>query len=161
MPTLQELLSQGKPIPPGQYTAYINSDYWREKRRGVLLARGRKCERCSKTTGVIHVHHLTYQRLGRELPEDLKVLCEACHYWIHNGKPLRQRGGRRRTPRLRHKRRGPRSYCELCGRRECPGAALLRYRARGSGRLVPVCPVCVEKRHWKVACLTASPGSRQ
>ena len=27
----------------------------------------------------LDVHHLTYERLGREKDEDLRVLCRACH----------------------------------------------------------------------------------
>ncbi|MGH2369964.1 MAG: hypothetical protein ACRDI2_17430 [Chloroflexota bacterium] len=29
------------------------------------------------------VHHLTYERLGDELPEDLAALCAPCHRGAH------------------------------------------------------------------------------
>ena len=31
----------------------------------------------------LEVHHLSYARLGRELPDDLIVLCPACHAIAH------------------------------------------------------------------------------
>lgn len=31
----------------------------------------------------IHVHHLTYERMGHELDSDLMVLCEVCHDKVH------------------------------------------------------------------------------
>ncbi len=40
------------------------------------------CARCGriKSAANLQVHHLTYERLGNELPSDLQVLCHACHW---------------------------------------------------------------------------------
>ena len=32
---------------------------------------------------MFHVHHLTYANLGDEKTEDLMLLCQVCHEWIH------------------------------------------------------------------------------
>jgi hypothetical protein len=64
------------------YTAYIKSRPWREKRVAVLRRAGGVCERCGKWP-VVNVHHLTYVRLGGELPADLIGVCFKCHQEIH------------------------------------------------------------------------------
>ena len=33
--------------------------------------------------GEAEVHHLSYERVGRELPEDLVALCPGCHRRAH------------------------------------------------------------------------------
>jgi 5-methylcytosine-specific restriction endonuclease McrA len=61
------------------YIAYIKSDAWRAKRQEVFAFYGKKCFACRKTPKVLHVHHLTYARLGRENVADLIPLCVPCH----------------------------------------------------------------------------------
>lgn len=34
------------------------------------------------------MHHLTYENLGNEKDEDLMLLCETCHQYMHKGKVL-------------------------------------------------------------------------
>ncbi len=60
------------------YTDYINSFQWYLKRRAALGRAGKQCERC-QASGALEVHHLRYDRLGYEEPEDLLVLCPPCH----------------------------------------------------------------------------------
>ena len=43
-----------------------------------LNAVGHRCENCDERSS-LQVHHLTYARLGREIDEDLVVLCRMCH----------------------------------------------------------------------------------
>jgi hypothetical protein len=31
----------------------------------------------------LHVHHLTYERLGKELIEDVQIICRKCHHKEH------------------------------------------------------------------------------
>jgi 5-methylcytosine-specific restriction endonuclease McrA len=65
-----------------KHSSYIASKEWQYLRTRILQSRGGKCEVC----GVKHrlqVHHLTYERLGNERDEDLKVLCWACHEREH------------------------------------------------------------------------------
>ena len=63
------------------YAAYLRSDTWQSTKRRKLAAVDWRCESCGAEWGLIplDVHHLTYERLGRERDEDLRVLCRACH----------------------------------------------------------------------------------
>lgn len=63
----------------------------RSTRIAVLTRAADHCERCGKFIseyGGIHfdLHHLNYERVGDELPEDLLVICRTCHSAIHNGR---------------------------------------------------------------------------
>ena len=66
------------------YLEFINSQKWKSFRAGIIKERGRKCEKCGETKGEIHAHHLTYERFMNELPEDIQLLCKACHMAVHN-----------------------------------------------------------------------------
>lgn len=66
------------------YSHYLTTEVWREKRNGALKNAHHRCERCGQEEGSLQVHHRTYKRVGGdETPEDLEVLCEACHYRHH------------------------------------------------------------------------------
>jgi hypothetical protein len=69
------------------YGAYLNSPQWGQRRREALRRAGYRCIECGATEG-LEVHHLTYERLGYERPEDLTVLCNPCHAKEH-GRPAR------------------------------------------------------------------------
>lgn len=71
-----------------KYEAYINSPKWKMFRRGVIKVRGNKCEDCSIPGPGLHLHHLTYERLGNEIPEDVTLLCEPCHQERHPHKRI-------------------------------------------------------------------------
>lgn len=71
-----------------EYRTYLESEAWRERKQALFNARGRRCERCGVRAGqrydnlkpiILHVHHLTYIRLGHELDSDLQILCGPCH----------------------------------------------------------------------------------
>jgi hypothetical protein len=73
------------------YNDYLRSDWWQYIRVQALDAAGWRCEyrnwqrtgrRC-KATEHLDVHHLTYERLGDEQPEDLIVLCRRHHTYVH------------------------------------------------------------------------------
>lgn len=66
-----------------RYEAHLDSPEWREARRPVLARSGGRCEHCHEGP-VEHVHHVTYERLGAELPEDLLGLCRPCHHAVHH-----------------------------------------------------------------------------
>lgn len=78
----------GHPIPQKlirkrvDYEEYINSGAWKMFRLAIIAQRGCVCERCG-TAGPVDAHHLTYKRLGYELPEDIRLLCRACHQLMH------------------------------------------------------------------------------
>lgn len=61
-----------------EYQVYMQSDEWQERRELALAKAGYCCERCGYD-GPLDVHHLTYERLGHEMPQDLEALCRACH----------------------------------------------------------------------------------
>ena len=67
-----------KQIDRGKYMA---SRAWRLKRREVIKRAGNLCERCHLAK-IANVHHLTYERLGAELLEDLLGLCRECHEFV-------------------------------------------------------------------------------
>ncbi len=65
------------------YQDYLRSDEWRRLRVLVIDRAGGRCERCRCTAGEWNVHHLTYERRGHELLEDLVLLCRPCHEAAH------------------------------------------------------------------------------
>ena len=64
------------------YRTYLQSAAWQAKREEALEVAGYSCEECG-ADGQLHVHHLTYARLGREELDDLAVLCPQCHESAH------------------------------------------------------------------------------
>lgn len=69
------------------YSTYIISREWSKKRQAAFRHYGRVCAMCKTTVGSLHVHHLTYERLGREKMKDLQILCADCHV-THHDMPL-------------------------------------------------------------------------
>lgn len=65
-----------------QYDEYLDSTKWRTKRTHIRRRARGWCERCGWQRRV-DVHHLTYERLGQELPGDLIAVCEECHQFLH------------------------------------------------------------------------------
>lgn len=66
----------------GFYAAYLRSPTWQAQRQRAL-ARGAALSALRRApTGKLHVHHVTYARLGQEAG-DLAVLCPACHAAVH------------------------------------------------------------------------------
>jgi HNH endonuclease len=68
-----------------EYEEYLKSSAWRQKRHWARLKARGKCQRCGEllVEKEVHTHHLTYERVGHERPEDLQVICKACHEFIH------------------------------------------------------------------------------
>jgi len=64
------------------YDRYLRSDHWQFTRRRALLRAGSQCQLCEATSR-LDVHHLTYDRRGREREADIIVLCHPCHEWVH------------------------------------------------------------------------------
>ena len=57
---------------------YLQSDHWQEVRKRKLKQAGYKCEACGEKVK-LDIHHLTYERLGKERLDDLQALCRDCH----------------------------------------------------------------------------------
>ena len=64
------------------YAVYLRSPEWQERRKLALQRAGYCCQRC-RSDETLEVHHLSYDRLGFERPEDLYVLCNPCHAEEH------------------------------------------------------------------------------
>ncbi len=77
------------------YDAYLLSTKWKAVRAWAMQRASGQCQghvppfhalyggfRCSNKRR-LQVHHLTYERLGAELPEDVVVLCGRCHAITH------------------------------------------------------------------------------
>lgn len=73
-PELQQMPDYRGPTP--EYSRYIQSETWRNRRREYLKNHP-NCEVCGYFSE--EVHHLSYERLGRERDEDLQALCKSCH----------------------------------------------------------------------------------
>jgi hypothetical protein len=95
---LRELLLLGMEVEGRQveYEDYIKSSAWRERSRAAKARAGWRCQICNRPSDevALHAHHRTYERLGKELPEDLTVLCVDCHdlyeNWEWNGRKRRR-----------------------------------------------------------------------
>jgi hypothetical protein len=70
-----------------QYDKYLETPHWQEFRtlalEDQLKRKGRNyCQRCERDRSSIvqlHVHHVTYERLGEELLDDVEIVCRECH----------------------------------------------------------------------------------
>lgn len=65
-----------------EYRKYIRSPQWKAVCARYFALRGKKCQACGSRKS-IHVHHLTYERFGREPLTDLCGLCKMCHERVH------------------------------------------------------------------------------
>ena len=104
------------------------------------------CERCGvrlEEDGT-HLHHLTYERAGAELPTDVQLICLGCHGCLHPNHTFMTVGRQRQIAALR-KARPPRPKRKPAPHEPAPKDAafdrvmeLLEYRKhqrRTSGRL--------------------------
>ena len=87
---LSAILSADRVVKPNtvNYYDYLKSPQWQSVRDAALKRANYQCEKC-KSAKNLEVHHITYKRLGYELPEDLIVLCKDCHENVHS-KDLKQ-----------------------------------------------------------------------
>jgi hypothetical protein len=87
---------------------YLKSDHWKLIRAKALQYAGYACQLCDSERPPLNVHHRTYERLNKEEPADLTVLCEDCHKRFHGKLPAvpmaapapQTRVRRRPTPEL-------------------------------------------------------------
>ena len=77
-----------------EYTDYMNSQAWEDKRQEKLASVNNVCAEVAREkkilswftpicTGPLQVHHLTYERLGNERMSDLEVMCRGHHKKHH------------------------------------------------------------------------------
>ena len=63
------------------YNTYIASKAWQARRLRFIATTDGRCA-CGASDD-LHVHHATYENLGNELDEDLRLVCQRCHNDIH------------------------------------------------------------------------------
>lgn len=69
-----------------RYAEYLESPEWARLRLRVLRRAEGVCEGCGLRTPT-QVHHLTYDRIYREMLFDLVAVCRECHAAIHEPVP--------------------------------------------------------------------------
>ena len=75
---------------PGERGLYEQTIEWRTRRK-LRINISAKCENCNRHTKKLYVHHLNYDRYGKERWEDLQVLCGPCHRAFHTENPYHNR----------------------------------------------------------------------
>jgi hypothetical protein len=65
------------------YHDYLKSSEWK-RRRLEKLTWEEQCECCWKKAE--EVHHISYERIGKERGNDIKSVCKSCHEKCHNDK---------------------------------------------------------------------------
>jgi 5-methylcytosine-specific restriction endonuclease McrA len=69
------------------YVRYLASKTWAARRARYFRTHEKMCRACGARSGprrAIHLHHLTYERLGKERNADLLPLCKTCHLAVHD-----------------------------------------------------------------------------
>lgn len=78
-PSEEEIRKHLRSLP---YEKYLLTSWWRVRRNRALKDGGYKCVACGCRRD-LQVHHLSYDRLGDEQPEDLEIRCRGCHLGEH------------------------------------------------------------------------------
>lgn len=72
------------------YEKYLKIDCWDTRRKEYIRVHGTQCELCGAQEAMtegrfspVQIHHLTYERLGCELDDDLVCACNRCHRTMH------------------------------------------------------------------------------
>lgn len=71
-----------------EYLDYLHSPTWRVRAAQIRGRADFHCENCGRDDLPLEVHHLTYQHVGDESPEELLALCPPCHRRAHADRPL-------------------------------------------------------------------------
>lgn len=66
------------------YEEYLKTEHWQQFRKKALKHYHYQCQKCDATGVRLDVHHLTYERRGCELLEDVITLCKECHEKEHD-----------------------------------------------------------------------------
>ena len=69
-------------LPKLKYHQYIKSKLWRDRRFKYFKDNKKECQACTSSLRIA-LHHISYQRLGNELDDDLIPLCWECHGEYH------------------------------------------------------------------------------
>jgi len=64
------------------YERHMASPHWRARRDAYFKLHPYVCHGCG-TDEALHLHHVTYERMGTERDADLMPLCQSCHALVH------------------------------------------------------------------------------
>ena len=67
-----------------QYHNYLKSKHWQNFRQQTL-AKYKRCSICH-TKYNLQINHVSYKNIGKEMKEDISVLCGKCHKELHFSK---------------------------------------------------------------------------
>ena len=92
-----------------KYLKYLDSVEWAKIKVDMLMLTGGRCEVCGSKRN-LQLHHLSYDNLYCEEPDDLILLCSKCHMKEHGIKFGRKKKKKRkykpgRASRSRRKER--------------------------------------------------------
>lgn len=65
-----------------RYRAYMQSPHWKALRWQAIMGAGRICQCCAHNRR-LEAHHLNYRNLTDCTVDDLIVLCNRCHTYLH------------------------------------------------------------------------------
>lgn len=68
---------------PETYELYLKTKHWLKVHGRYRKNHPKICSMCQHVSN-IHLHHLTYDRIGREVDSDLIWLCKSCHKLVHS-----------------------------------------------------------------------------
>lgn len=75
------LMSKMRDVGYNTYSEYLLSKYWESFKLRYFTEHKNRCFVCGKTH--CQLHHITYERLGCELFQDVIPLCGGCHCHVH------------------------------------------------------------------------------
>lgn len=81
IPNYNEVIEHLKEIP---YSDYLLTEHWVYFSKRVKKYYGNKCMMCNSKDNIIDVHHRTYENRGREMYDDVILLCRICHAKFHD-----------------------------------------------------------------------------
>lgn len=111
-----------------EYTEYLQSPQWREKRKLKAEEQNYTCEICHKVVRKgFHVHHKTYRHFMDEPLSDLMFLCEDCHMKLHE----------KRNKKSKKKKSTRKKLDVSCS--NCKYSQIMKYKGIKTGRKVLYC----------------------
>ncbi len=71
-------------MPRDEKKAHLKSEFWKSlKEERTKIAGKDTCEACGNNIAQLDLHHITYENLGFESIDDLRLLCRNCHGRLH------------------------------------------------------------------------------
>ena len=66
------------------YRDYLRTKHWKNIKKMYNKMYKYECSCCGSNKTGLHLHHITYDRVGNEEIDDLVYLCKECHNKIHS-----------------------------------------------------------------------------